>query len=223
MSYSITVELKFFLISVLSGGIILLVYDCLRILRRIIKHDSFFIAVEDLIFWVAAGLFIFTIMYSENDGIIRGFAIMGMAIGMVLYHYIISEHLVRVITDIIKTLLRPFSIAINGVKRFILLLFSKGKKYIDLLIRQLKKHMKSFRIILNKRKQKLAVKRQLNVEKRARKKSKKAEEKSKITKDKQIKRQKSAGKGRIDKEKAYSKIAKASPKNDRLISVRTGK
>ncbi len=167
MNQAITVELQFFLISILWGAILLLVYDGLRILRRVIKHDRFFIAVEDLIFWVLASLFIFAMMYKENNGIIRGFSVMGMAIGMVIYHYIISEIFVTMITKLIHMLLRPFSIAYNSVKKFVLFLASKGKKVLKFLLSRLKKHYQSVKITLNKRKQKRAAIKQKRMEKKA--------------------------------------------------------
>ncbi len=167
MNQAITVELQFFLISILWGAILLLVYDGLRILRRVIKHDRFFIAVEDLIFWVLASLFIFAMMYKENNGIIRGFSVMGMAIGMVIYHYIISDIFVTMITKLIHMLLRPFSIAYNSVKKFILFLASKGKKVLKFLLSRLKKHYQSVKITLNKRKQKHAAIKQKRMEKKA--------------------------------------------------------
>jgi hypothetical protein len=63
MNPAISVELHFFLTSILWGVILLVAYDVLRIFRRLIKHDAFFIALEDLIFWVVASLFIFAMIY----------------------------------------------------------------------------------------------------------------------------------------------------------------
>jgi spore cortex biosynthesis protein YabQ len=166
MNQAITVELQFFLISILWGVLLLLVYDGLRIIRRLIKHDSFFVAVEDLIFWVLASLFIFAMMYKENNGIIRGFSVMGMAIGMVLYHYILSEFLVNFVTKFIKTLFRPFGIAFGWVKRFVLYLQSIGKKIVNFLIKRLKKTGKSVKITLDTRKKAADVKRLKRLEKK---------------------------------------------------------
>ncbi|MHB8131733.1 MAG: spore cortex biosynthesis protein YabQ [Mobilitalea sp.] len=176
MNHAITIELQFFLISILWGGILLLVYDGLRIVRRLIKHDSFFLAVEDLIFWVLASVFIFAMMYRENNGIIRGFSVMGMAIGMVLYHYIFSEILVNIITKFIRTLIRPFTMAYNKTKKFVLFLMSKAKNAIKLLLMQLIKWMKSVRIALTTRKHALTIKHKKNSEKKALEKVKKKEQ-----------------------------------------------
>lgn len=94
MSDYITVELRFFLISIVTGIAILVIYDILRIFRRIIKHNWFFVALEDVLFWIASGVVIFIMMYEQNNGIIRGFSILGMLLGMIVYNQSISSYFV---------------------------------------------------------------------------------------------------------------------------------
>jgi spore cortex biosynthesis protein YabQ len=173
MNHAISIELKFFLISVLWGCILLLIYDCLRILRRLIKHDSFFIALEDLIFWVAASLYIFAMIYKQNNGIIRGFSVMGMAIGMVLYHYIASDLLVNMITKLLRTLISPFSYAIKKVRQAVKFIINKFGKAANFINRRLKKYQKSVKITLNKKRQAATDRKRIQAEKKALKKRKK--------------------------------------------------
>ncbi|MDF2944786.1 MAG: hypothetical protein K0S01_3644 [Herbinix sp.] len=213
MNHAITVELQFFLRSILWGGLLLLVYDGLRIIRRLIKHDSFFVAVEDLIFWVAASLFIFIMMYKENNGIIRGFSVMGMAIGMILYHYIVSELLVNAITKFIRTLFRPFAIAFGKVKRFILYLISIAKKIVKFILRRLKKLRKSVKIVLSKRKQKMDVKHQKRMEKKALEKN---EHEKKVAENK-------AAKNKMLENKMNKKNKNKSNKNKAITEDRVNK
>ena len=174
MNHAITMELQFFLISILWGAIVLLAYDGFRIIRRIIRHNGFFLAIEDLIFWMIAGLFIFSMIYRENNGVIRGFSVMGMAIGMVLYHYILSDFLVSFITKIIRALLRPFRFIIKKIKQLLRFLISIGKRMVNFLFRGLKKCNQSVRITLNNRKQRRNAKRKKRRSKKALKKKKKA-------------------------------------------------
>lgn len=170
MNQAISVELKLFLISVLSGGILLLVYDLLRIIRRLIKQDSFLVALEDLFFWVGASLFIFAMMYRENNGVIRGFIILGMAIGMILYHNMFGDFFVDLIVKLIRTLISPFVFALKKIKQFILYIWNKGVKVMNFILRQLKKRTKSVKIALDKRKLASSSKKQKNQEYKLRKK-----------------------------------------------------
>jgi spore cortex biosynthesis protein YabQ len=189
MNKAISIELQFFLISILWGAILLLVYDGLRIIRRVFKHNGFFIAVEDLIFWVMSSLFIFIMMYKENNGIIRGFSIMGMTIGMVLYHYILSELLVNLITKLIYTLFRPFILAFNQVKRLFMFFYSKVKKLTAFFLLRLKKLLKSVKITIDHTKKRHRLKREIHKKKKAEKKEAQALKKQleKDKREKQIK------------------------------------
>lgn len=94
---SINLEVKLFLASVVWGIILVVLYDVIRILRRVIKHNRLVAGMEDVIFWTVSAILIFRMMYQINDGGIRGFAVGGVLIGMILYHYSISDYLVYII------------------------------------------------------------------------------------------------------------------------------
>lgn len=171
MNQGITIELQFFMISILWGAIILLAYDQLRILRRIIRHNLWVVTIEDLIFWIMASVFIFVMIYEKNYGTIRGFSVMGMGIGMVLYHYIFSERIVWLISRGIQILLRPILLLIRWVKRVLHFLVGKIKMILCKMHMQLKNRMKSVKIFIsnNKQKRKSKAKPKKKVKKKAKK------------------------------------------------------
>ena len=179
MNKAINLELHFFLISILWGVILLLSYDILRIIRRVIRHNSLIIATQDLIFWVVSSVFIFAMMYQQNDGIIRGFSIMGMLIGMVLYHYMVSEFLVKSITGLILLLLSPLKFVLRQMVRFSRYIIIKGKKILQFILLRLKKLSKSVKITLNKKKIIRDEKRKVRLDKKLQQKEKKEAEKTK--------------------------------------------
>ncbi|HKL80395.1 MAG TPA: spore cortex biosynthesis protein YabQ [Mobilitalea sp.] len=148
MNEAITVELHFFLTSILWGAIILLVYDILRILRRLIPHNSFFQAFEDMIFWVLASVFIFAMIYTMNNGTIRGFSVIGMGIGMVLYHYVLSDYIVLWSTKLLRLLLTPVTFFIGQIKTALKKLAFKCNKATEKFLSRLKKQIKSVKIAL---------------------------------------------------------------------------
>ena len=67
--------------SFLLGAFITFCYDLFRILRRIIPHGIFWISLEDLVFWVMATGGIFYLLYYENNGMFRWFAVIGAGAG----------------------------------------------------------------------------------------------------------------------------------------------
>jgi len=154
MSQEIIIELQFFWVSILWGALILLAYDQLRVIRRIISHNNIFITIQDIIFWILASIFIFAMLYVKNDGIIRGFSVMGMVIGMVLYHYILSDLIVMLISRGILLLLRPLSITIKYIRKGGSFLLKKGKNFLKIILKRLKKILESVKIYLTKYKQK---------------------------------------------------------------------
>ncbi len=77
------------------GAGLLALYDVLRIIRRLIRHNAAAVAAEDLLFWVFCGIAMFGFMYRENDGVIRGFLVLGAAAGMLLYTMIVSRRILK--------------------------------------------------------------------------------------------------------------------------------
>lgn len=160
MNEAILVELRFFATSVLWGVLLLVIYDFLRIERRLISHNGFFIAVEDLIYWVIASLLIFRMMYKLNDGIIRGFSILAMLLGMLLYHHSLSTYFVEITSGIlikikkfifavINFILKPFKLLFKGIKKVLSFIMNIIKKLTQSLQKTLKKSKKEGKIALD--------------------------------------------------------------------------
>lgn len=102
MSQDIMKEVYFFAGSVLMGIIITFVYDFILIARRVLVHNMFWVSVEDFLFWTACAISVFYMLYEENNGILRWFAVLGAALGMLVYKKIISGHFVHLVSAIIE-------------------------------------------------------------------------------------------------------------------------
>jgi len=77
-------EFGFFIHAALSGIIVTAVYACIRVIRRLIKHNLIVIAVEDFLFWAGTAVYLFVQMYQTSDGSIRWFFVLGVMFGMIL-------------------------------------------------------------------------------------------------------------------------------------------
>lgn len=77
-------ELIIFLVSVVTGIMLRLIYRSIGIFRQLVEHSLIFIGVEDLIFWVGAALYVFVQIYHTSDGSIRWYFILGVALGVIL-------------------------------------------------------------------------------------------------------------------------------------------
>lgn len=98
MILSLQGQAQLFLLTVLLGGALGLVYDCLRVFRHIIPHKRLWVQIEDGLFWLVAVFFVFAVMLGANYGEIRFFSILGMFGGMGLYFLTLS-HLVIAVSD----------------------------------------------------------------------------------------------------------------------------
>ncbi len=127
-------EAWLFVDSLYTGLIIMAIYDVLRLFRNIINHKNIFISIEDFVFWNMAGIFIFSLIYSENDGRIRWFIIVGIFIGAVVYSKSFGQFLVKYLSKFINKILNiVLKKPINKVKMTIRHIFRKvviasGKK-----------------------------------------------------------------------------------------------
>lgn len=91
MILGIEKELSVFLQAVLAGNLVYLVYSVIRVLRRIIKHNLFFISLEDLIFWIGTGIYLFVKIYQTSNGSIRWYFVIGVLTGGILTHFFICR------------------------------------------------------------------------------------------------------------------------------------
>lgn len=159
---AINLELRFFLASVLWGIILLVIYDGVRVLRRIVKHTKAAEWLEDILFWVVSGCLIFRMMYEMNDGRIRSFSILGVTLGMVLYHYSVSSFLVKkmsqgirglihIIKTVITFLMKPLAFVIKRLKWILEFFFKLFWRPLRFLRKSLKKLAKKVKIAVLKK------------------------------------------------------------------------
>lgn len=134
-------------ISILAGAVLFLLYDFLRIFRRIVPHGNLWIGVEDIFYWLIYTGVVFVMLYRENDGMVRGFAIGGLAFGMLLYFALLSRFVVRINVLILGTVVRSVT-GILGV--FFKPVGRLGKKAAHFWIKELKKIVRAVKISLCK-------------------------------------------------------------------------
>lgn len=106
-------ELEYVAVTVTVGIGLAVLYDCLRIWRRLVPHGIVWLSVEDILFWMAASLITFMVCFVEDAGNIRWFAVAGEIIGALMYHNTIGLFLVKYVSYI---LLFPFRIVKKALK-----------------------------------------------------------------------------------------------------------
>nr|MBQ8253536.1 spore cortex biosynthesis protein YabQ [Lachnospiraceae bacterium] len=138
------------------GILITAVYDALRVVRRVVRHKYFFVALEDILFWVFVSVALFLLLYHMNHGSLRWFAVFGLFIGMFFYKKIIGDKLVIFMSTILGRILY---VVVGFIKPPLMLVksaFSRGARVVKTGFFQIKKKLtgdiKGFKIILCKHK-----------------------------------------------------------------------
>lgn len=161
MSLDIVVELYFLLHCFGMGVLITVLYDILRILRRVIPHNLLAVSLEDLLYWIVCSLLIFAMLIRENNGVLRWFAVAGAMLGMLLYKKTLGFLFVKYVSLLLQRLLhlvgRFFAVLLkplNVVKRRIVWTRKKSPKWLKMGLRRIKKKLtdskKLLKIILCK-------------------------------------------------------------------------
>lgn len=164
MSQNIINEVMFFFHSFLMGIVITFVYDGFLVLRRVIRHNLLLISLEDMIFWIACAIGVFYMLYEENNGVLRWFAVLGATLGMIVYKGSVSNILVnffsKILTCFLKLLFRIFGFLFRPayfLARKIYHIFGKGvrkgKRAENYMKKKLTRGMKLLKITLCKQKE----------------------------------------------------------------------
>lgn len=147
MSEFIQEEVSIFIEAAWQGMLIAVCYDALRVLRRVIKHKDIIVNIEDYIFWVIVGLAVFSMIFQNNDGVVRGYIFLALVTGAYTYHKSVSSFLVRYISKILNfviTLLlkKPLKWAKMIMKKVLRFFAKPFKALISLLKRKVKSEKK---------------------------------------------------------------------------------
>ncbi len=96
MTELIDIQLGMLLVSLALGALMGFSYDIIRIFRRLINHNLFFVSVEDMIYWLVWTIIVLDKIYVYNYGQIRFYIIVGLMIGLLAYKYTIGWVLMKI-------------------------------------------------------------------------------------------------------------------------------
>lgn len=84
-------EMVVFFQALLSGNVVYWTYALLRILRKLIKHNLFFVSLEDFFFWISTAIYLSICLYNTSNGSLRWHFILGVVVGAVLPLFLIKK------------------------------------------------------------------------------------------------------------------------------------
>lgn len=138
VSSGVNVEAHLFVYAALTGVFLIVVYDLLRIFRRVCPHGAFWIGIEDFFYWLFSAIVIFGVLLKENNGVFRWFFVVGMLLGMIIYYFCVGRYFVVIIAMIINKIL-------DVVKKILRVLLKPFKKIVIFLVNRIKRQIKSIK------------------------------------------------------------------------------
>lgn len=114
-----------FAMFILNGLLIGILFDIFRISRKSFKTPDFITYIEDIIFWILSGLILLYSIFKFNNGELRVFVLLGVALGVSLYILIFSKMFISVSVYIINIIKKLFEVLIIIPIKFIMKIVSK--------------------------------------------------------------------------------------------------
>ena len=102
MNQIVSSQTILFLTSVEIGILMGVLFDLVRIFRKLIKHPNFLVQIEDMLYWVICGFVSFYMLYICNYAEIRPYIFIGIILGGIFYFCTFSIVFMKIATIIIN-------------------------------------------------------------------------------------------------------------------------
>lgn len=94
-------QIGIFLIYLLAGVAICLLYDVFRALRKAVKTPDVVTYIEDAVFWVIVAFFLIYLIFILNLGEIRFFMFLAICLGGIAYYFTLSNYFMKISVHIL--------------------------------------------------------------------------------------------------------------------------
>lgn len=113
----VTNQVYLFLVFLINGVVIGLLFDFFRIARKVIPTNDFITYVEDILFWMLTGAIVLYSIFVFNNGELRLFMFLGIILGAFSYMILISSYIIKINVKIINILMIPFKIILKIIHK----------------------------------------------------------------------------------------------------------
>ena len=113
-----------------TGIVIGVLFDIFRILRKSFKTADWLTTLQDILFWILAGFVILFSIFKFNNGEIRSYIFIGIALGILIYMLTLSKYIVKYSVIIIKFVKKIISYPINLILKIFKIFIIKPVKFL---------------------------------------------------------------------------------------------
>ena len=137
-----------FMVFIINGILIGLLFDFFRIMRRTFKTNNIITYIEDFIFWILTGIILLYSIFTFNNGEIRIYMFLGVLLGITLYMLSISSYVIKInvkIINFIKMIIaKIIEIILYTIKLLLKILKSIFYKPVAFIIINVRKIIKKY-------------------------------------------------------------------------------
>ena len=113
MGNTIAIQGYTLIIFIFTGIAIGIFFDLFRVLRRSFKTSNIITYLEDIVFWIATGIFFLFVLFKFNNGQIRSYVVVGVLAGVILYLLFISKYFIKLNVNLMIKLKKVLSYPIR--------------------------------------------------------------------------------------------------------------
>ena len=123
-----------FLIFIINGIVIGLLFDIFRILRKSFKTSDIITYVQDILFWILTGFILLYSIFAFSNGEIRFYMFLGVFLGCLIYMLLFSKYFININVKVISIIIFPINMIIKLMKK----IFFKPINFITINIKKSK-------------------------------------------------------------------------------------
>ena len=115
MNISSEIQINYFLLSLLLGVLLCIVFDFFRVLRLIGLNGKISVFIEDMLFFIIAALSIFVFYMKITDGKFRLIVPISALLGFIIYRLTIGKLLFFCIKKIVNLIIKLFNFVYKNI------------------------------------------------------------------------------------------------------------
>ncbi|WP_042171275.1 spore cortex biosynthesis protein YabQ [Paenibacillus gorillae] len=78
------------------------VFDGYRVVSNELRFPKWWLPVLDMVYWLAAALIIFRVLYASNYGEVRAYVFVGLLVGVLSYYWLFSKAVIAIVKWVIE-------------------------------------------------------------------------------------------------------------------------
>ncbi|WP_433944867.1 spore cortex biosynthesis protein YabQ [Paenibacillus sp. SN-8-1] len=103
-----------------SGGILGVAFDSYRVVSGQLRFPRWTVHALDLLYWAAASVFVFRMLYHSNQGQLRFYVFLGLFVGVWIYFLFLSVITERFVVMLMVVIKRIYALVVRLIELFII-------------------------------------------------------------------------------------------------------